>query len=674
MGDELSFFDQANPDADAVTPAQVTTGSTVGTIVDGFKMAWDATVKDSSTFGIQEAMRNKDDAQVQAMKAAGIEDVPSLSRQSDDPMRLFTDFGQDYLDTAKFYEQGGDPAMADRLTAYDTKIKDLQTKFPQLNLQNSQQMWDSTRQDAIDAETQQATRHTNLAGAAGEFLGGLAGGMNPNTSPLNFATLPFGGVGKSVVARIGEQALVQGGAQTLDEFNGITGVGEQRKLLGLEDDGAQGSLERIGQAALGGALAQGVGEVAALGIRRVFRSTPSEPVPDVAPESKEALPDPSNVPPGVVPADPAMGAAALVQVPQRIVDYFHEESPWSTNRAGRARTAIDLDYMKTKLDAWDGSKPWEIAPDTNTAAPPNVQSDFTAPPAWKDVSKQADINATMRRIDPDTMGQWDQAADEKKTAQIQLTMAAQDRDATVAAQQTSKIQAITDDIARLDAKIANVGAMKAKWLRGQRDDLVTQRDTAMQETTQTDSPSMAVVRQRVMAADEKMRDLAPLVTRAKVKAQGKWEANEADHEAVVQAMRDGRKDLPDTSGAAPALNGLTLPEKVPLLQRVPEFEAKGAIPKDADAIDAARIITADDVKTYSDATEAARARLSSILKEDGEPEISVAGYGEKLHLDNDRMHVEQADGSIKEMSLREALQSQLDSEEDLKAVSSCSIL
>lgn len=660
----MSLFSEANPEAGSLAPEHVA-GPAGLSVIDNFKSAYNASVTGSAQFGIQEAMRAKDDQQMQAMRNAGVENIPSLSRQADDPFRMFTDLGSDYLDTAKFYEDGGDPNVAQHINDYDAKIAEVQKKYPGLNVQTSQQMWDSTKADAQQYEREQAQTNSGPVSAAAGFIGGTVGAFSPNANPMNVATLPLGGIAKAPLVRVGEQALVQGGVTGIEQ---LTGVQEQRKLLGLSN-GPADALQRTVGAAIGGAAGQALGEVVGVGLRRVFRSTKAEPVPDVQIPEKPALPDTTNIPPGVVPADETTAAAVLTVAPQRWSDHMHEVAPTSSSPAGRLRSQLDLDHVTASLEDWSGPRPWETPPKQDTA-PVQPASDFRATPDLDAVVQRANIDGMMRRIDPDTMAQFDALIEQKRVAQIQLAAATTDRDATVAAKQQSRINDLSDQISQLDAKIADVGAMKAKKLRGQKDELIAQRDAVLTETQKTDSPNMAVIRQRVMEADFKLRDLAPLVTRAKVRAQNRWAATSVDHDAVIQAIRDTRKTVPDTGSEVPTI-ARTLTDDVPMLRRAPEFEPKMA--KNADAADYVQAILKDQEETKTTVNEAARSRLAAILKPEEDPLITVDGSSQKLHLDQERMDIAQSDGTVKNMSLREMLQEQLDHEDDLKAVSSCSI-
>lgn len=712
MGAEVSIFDQSNSDAELAAASRPTSGKTLG-FFDSFAASWDSQTRAAAQFGIQEAMRNADDAQMSALRQAGVENVPSLSSKADDPMRMFTDMGQDYLDLARFYQDGGDPAEAERLQKYDETINTYKKQFPDLNLMTSQEMWNDVRQKAQEA-VQLDQRNKDFGGQVGSFLGGMAGSMNPNTSPVNLAVAPIGGVGKNVLLRVGEQAGVQALGQAGQEFNPWDNIPEQRRLLGL-DDSPEDAWGRVIQAGIGGAVGQGIGEVLGAGVktlRNVFRDKGKDIVPPAAPEPKPELPvaEAQKVPPGVVPADEKVQTALQVQQPERLMDYVHEQAPWSTSRAGRARTVLDMDYMQTRLNDWTGDNaPWEIAPkqDTTPIRPASAQ-DFELPQSVKQLAREGDINAIMRKVDPETMGKWDNAVSEKQTASIQLAMATKDADAAVSLSVTRNLQQLNDQIATLDAKIARVGAMKAKKLRGQREELIAQRDAAAQQSRTTDSPNMAVIRQRIMRADEKMRDLAPLVTRAKVRAQGRWEANDGDYEQIIANMRDGKNAIADQGGAEPLPLGMTLEDTLPQLRRVDQLEKP--VKADADVADKVQAVIADDNKVYVEQTDAARSRLSSVLAEDeklrenpekvaelraqadeavksGDAEkadklrrqaddlanadkIDVGGT--KLALD-ETLTIEAKDGSLKTATLREHLQDMLADEEDLQAVTTCSV-
>ena len=147
----MSFFNETYNEARSISPEQVTRGKRVS-FMEAFDIAFDTQVRGAAAFGIQEAMRNLDDEQRQAMKKAGLEDIPSLSSRADDPLRMFTDFGEDYLNVARFVQNGGTPEMKQRIDEYNAKIGDIRKRYPTLSLMTAEEMWNTVRNKAQEAE------------------------------------------------------------------------------------------------------------------------------------------------------------------------------------------------------------------------------------------------------------------------------------------------------------------------------------------------------------------------------------------------------------------------------------------------------------------------------------------------------------------------------------------
>lgn len=672
----MSFFSAQNRDALTVDGSAVTRGRAVN-FIEAFEASWDAQVRGASMFGIQEAMRELDDRQRDAMRKAGLEDVPSLSSRADDPLRAFTDFGYDYLDAARFFENGGTPEMAQRLSEYDSKIEDIRKRYPDLNVMTSAEMWGNVKQKAQAAEEHVSTmRNADFMAPVGSFVGGMAASMNPNTDPLNFATLPVGGFGKSVGVRI----ATQGGAQgVIEGANQLLGVQEQRQLLGL-DHGFADAAMRIGGAFVGGAVVQGAGEAVGFGVRKFLRAPPTklDPLPPQAPAVIQAEP-PAPLPvadprPGV-PPDMDVATAKLLEFPESFDDYVHAASPTRATRLGRGRTNIDIAHVEQQLAAWDGPLPAEMQPKMDTATVRDL-NDFTSIPALERVTRNANVDTLARRADPETVGRYETLAAEKQAYRVRLDSATKDRDRIAAA--STELDEIAEQIAVLEHKASKAGAMKAKKYRKQLEDLMTlQRDKAA-EIAKAETPEMRVIRQRMMEIDERMRDLAEPLSRAYARARGKWAATEADHAEIIKMMRDGRTEnrADDVDEFLPRVP--VLEERVPLMQQrdtVPDLK------QDADAADVVAAVLAKNAETMSVAYDAAKAEIARVLKpeaknEDGTPAntITLPGYKTPLHLDNDHVILETATGEPERVTVREMLQRQLDAEEDLAAVTSCSIV
>lgn len=656
----MSFFAEVNEDAVTVAPAAAATGARAG-FLRAFETSYQQQVRGASMFGIQEAMRNREDRQRQALRDAGVENIPSISQQADDPLRMFTDFGNDYYDAAEFYEQGGDPEIGVRLREYDKRVEDLKKRFPQLQLETSIDMWRGVKREAQQFETRAATERQDIGGVIGSFLGGAVGGLNPNTDPLNFASLPVGGAGKSAVSRIAIQAGAQGLVET---GNQIFGVQDQRRLLGL-GYGVGDAAMRIGAAALGGAAVQGFGEAVGYGFRKIFRGDPK--VPDVK------LPEPQRLPPpareGVVPADPPTMAATYIERPQAYYDFINEVNPMRQTRAGKARMIDDLTYVEKHLDSWDGPAPYAVPPKMDTA-PPRSLSEFTKIPNLQDVAFKADIDALARRVDPETFVKYDKLVEQKKVSSV-VDPAAKEE----------VIRAITSrqDAPLSPAAQAVYDAMPAEARRP---------DTAEQWL---DSNEPAIV----TPVDAKLSELSPLIERAYARAKDEWGLSAAERIAVVEMVTAGNQRANFTGDAdalvEAAITRQGIEDAIPVLAQRPvdmkpdadaaDVQMRVYDERDKAVADQAEVIANDARKLIKqaeayDELDAAGKRAATEARAPGElppDQFKLPGYDEPMSL-NDRIEVMNEDtGAIEEISVRELLQRQVDTDEDLKAVSSCSI-
>ncbi len=669
----MSFLSEASKDAVSIAPESAATGRRVG-FLESFATAWEEQTRAAAMYGIENQMWQLDNEQVRAMREAGIEDVPVLSPDS---IGFWTDTlpapgagVERYLDVARYYVDGAEPGFAGELQEYDTRIEELRQQYPQLNLRTSREMWDTVQSQAQQYEQAAISNRRDWGGEIGAFIGGSVAAMNPRTDPLNFITLGVGGVGRTALGRIGSQFGAQG---LVEGINQITGVQEQRRLLGLEY-GLGDAVSRVAGAAVGGAAIQGVGEAVGFGLRRWFRSTPNDvalpPTPEVL--NRPALPDTSAVPPRAIPADETLAAAKLTRAPETYIDYLHEQSPLSATRAGRARTVLDLDYMTTRLQEWGGERPWEVAPktDTMTTLP---RSDFVAMPDITRMVEQSQVDEIARRVDPDTFRRYDDLAQRKQTYRRWLDELSDTRDADIQA----RIDAVDDKIFQLAARADEVGGRRAAKLRKDIAALEAEKAQIVAESAAKETPDMARVRRALMVDDEKMRDLAPLVSRAYARAQQKWTNTRADREAVLQMMREGRTDYrPDpqaqrVANDLPEVVPMTLADRAPILQEA--HKVAGRVARDADAADVAAAIVAENMKTIDDALDNYRASLDGLIGAEKNGEITLAN-GQKLNLDRDKIFVPNEEGTGgREISVRQLLEQNKMDEYELEAVGTCSL-
>lgn len=673
----MTFLSEPNKDATSIAPEYAATGPRVG-FFESWATAWNEQVRSAAMYGIEDQMWQMDSQQTRAMRDAGIEDVPILSPDSvgfwADNMPGPAAGVEKYLDVARYYTDGGEPGFATELQEYDKRIEDLRQKYPQLNLQTSREMWDGVQAAAQEYERKAQTDRRDLGGQVGAFLGGSLASLNPNTDPLNFITLGVGGAGKTVLGRIAAQGVGQG---IVEGINQITGVQEQRRLLGL-DYGAGDALSRVAGAAIGGAVLQGAGEAIGAGFRfgakRWFRSTPTDVAPMPTPEILERprLPDTSMVPPHAIPADETLAAAKLTRAPETYVDYLHEQSPFSFTRPGRARTVLDLDYVASRLDDWNGERPWEVAPKTDTAVT-SPRSDFVKTPDLTRIVEKSTIDEIARRVDPETFRVYDELAARKQTYRRWIGELADTRDAEV----QTRIDAVDSKIFDLAVRAEETGGKRAAKLRKDIQALEAEKAQIIAESAPKDTPDMRRVRETMMREDAKMRDLAPLVSRAYARAQRKWTNTAADREAISAMMREGRADFRPDPSTQRVLDNLaetvpqTLADRAPILQQADKVAGKVA--RDADAGDIAQAIVADNLKVLDEALETYRSSLDGLIGAEKDGEVILAN-GQKLNLDRDRLFVPNEDGTgAREVSVRQLLEENKMDEYEIEAVGTCSL-
>lgn len=688
----MTMWSEENKDAMGVSSDQAALGPRVG-FLDRWATSWDAQSRASAAFGIEDSFRDEEAQQIRSLKEAGVENIPSLAPYAHgfaSDYSIGPVYGtKNYLTISRFYARGGDEGVANFVNEYDNRVDELKKKFPNLNLRTSREMFDTVVAKAQKAESDLANQRTTAMGDVGGFLGGAVAGMNPRTDPLNFMSLGAGGPGKNVLMRIGAQAGIQG---VTEGVNQITGVQEERAILGLEH-GFGDAVSRVAGAAVGGAAVQGIGEGIGAGIKaagkRWFRNTEIDPAPTIVPEEKPMLllegPKYSNRPEW---SGQAAWEADVKDYQQQVVrdlingtrsytEELHPLSPYSNTRMGKARTAMDLDYMTSRLEAWDGEAPHIVPPRTETAIP-RVINDFTTPEVKFDIHNPGKTLDTMaREFDPSTFRVYDDLAKRVSTYRQWL----QDMHPEGVARR-EKLQAQIDD---LDTKMQNlsynmskVGSRRRGEMQVKMDALKAQRDGLHEDMRSFDTPDMARIREELIADDNKMRDMAPIVGRAYAAAQKQWDLGAADREAVWQMVKDAKTELRKTDAQATPLDYETLAagfdqsiiDRAPILKEAPKVEAK--MKEGADAADYATAIIRENMTKLDQALEQYRSSIDALINQkDGVVEINGQEY--KLDLDKDKIAVPHEEGTGgKLISIRQLLEENADTEADLKAVSVCS--
>ena len=135
----------------------------------------------------------------------------------------------------------------------------------------------------------------------------------------------------------------------------------------------------------------------------------------------------------------------------------------------------------------------------------------------------ASVEARAREIDPQTFTAYDALAQEKATYARWIDELSDGRTKTA-------------DVAELDRKIAEAekkladapNQRKAKTYQSRLDDLKAERESRVADLTARDTPDMAKVREKMMRADQGMRDLAEKVSAAKRRADAEIPAADAN--------------------------------------------------------------------------------------------------------------------------------------------------
>lgn len=653
-----------NEDEDYVTPDRASLGPRMG-ILESYRAAYDEQQRTSSLYAIDYAMNEINAAQIKSLRDAGEQNLPHA--------------GVDFMDVARFYEDGGTPEQAQRLKTFDDRVEELRKQYPNMQLKTSRQIWDEVKLSAQEAERVAGQRKT-MGGNIGSFAGGIVSSIDPRTDPLNALTLPVGGFGKSAAARIATEA----GAQSIIEgLNQLTGVQEQRRLLGLES-GFGDAATRVAMAGVGGGVIQGVGEVAAKGLRmarnRWFNDTPKDPAPPV--------PEPSPAPAAEAQQLQGPAAAQPITMEQRLAQVELENlmsgrtpydsviaaTPIGETRFARARVASDLNDVSRQLDDWT------VAPES--IIPRSVME--TNPRAGYAVDEAAharlwtyDLDAAARMADPRVFSVYDKLAVRKNELRSLIDSQRPDavrlREAT--ADLTDRIDAITARLGRTDRQsVKDLSARKRREMEAELAALVKEREAVLTTLKERDTPEMAATRKELMDIDVQMRDLAPVVSSAYSRARGQFEGSLKQLDAVRQMVRNGDAGinakmadvLNDTTGAPLVVAG----PLDPVMRQADRVADK--VGPDADAVDYIRAIAVEDEKTTTETFASFRDMVATLMRQEAE-EVTLPGTDATLRMsDKIAVPLEDAEG-VKTVTIRDLLQDAVDADEDLKAVQTCRI-
>lgn len=626
----MSFWDTPNPDALTITPSLISAGPRLG-FLGALEASLDEQTRYSNAFGGAIALQDEEAANRIRISALGETAPPPLDTGlfgTAAPTHRYSEFRDAY--TAM------DPRpLADIVGDRNTQLNALKAKYPNAGILTYDDMVTAV-QAKSDAARRRAAADKDFLGGFGAFVGTSLGFFDPRTNPLGFAALgvsapaSIGGVAIGAAARIGLEGVLQAGVQAAQT---PLAQANQRSLGG--NPTTEDALLGIALAGIGGAAFRGIGE----GVSRWFVHTPTDPAPP-PPKPVERLPS----------------EAVQTAAPLSAVDRVIANIEGANTRIGRTRIEGDINFAADQLGSWS-VLPHEVVPPTEVRLP--WDGKFTAPEIRSLVGAGETLDEVARRLDPETFRIYDALAVRRDQIRGILTVTdSPEARAILAARSTvdtaldsarAKLAAATTpkQIAKATAEVTALEEQAGKMKVG-----------SIPETTGSPANYVADLRAELVKADQNMRDLAPTVTRAYARAQGKWNVYE-DQRAQIQAMIDGNKHQ-----LGPILEGAAkLAKEAPVA--TPTSAVAGPL-KEA-------------VETGTKATEEAVAQYSSVVEKalsdaNVDKTLSIEGIDTKLHLDNDKLIVPTEDGTgEREISVRQLLEETREDADTLKAVGSCSI-
>lgn len=673
----MTDWGEINRDAVSIAPTDVSRGKRLG-FLEAYDASWHEQFLYASQFGAEYEYRNMEEENLQRIReATGQNNISSLSRTVDVPKsREDVARGVDpalgrggqlgdwkpYSDLLEAFTNGGTvpPKYAER----EKYLEALKKQFPDAGIATYSDMFGALRDKATKARMR-ASRDTSWLGTLGWFTGGVAANIDPRTNPINFLSLPIAG-GESALARIGIQAVGQGAAETIGQF---TGARENMRILGGNPTALDTALD-IGGAAIGGAAIQGIGEAAGWLGRRWFRNTPNDPAPPIPEPAPEAPKAPVETPVKQE-ATLAKRMEPTLEGERAITRAVREslgKGP-SVERGARA----DFFHVRQQLESFAGPLPWEIAPPTSTRLPADVEG--ISAPRLEPKTPGETVDDIARRVDPETFRVYDNLQKRKQEARVLVEHERNLRDVGIAEQ----LKAQRDEVAKLEARLKDANKRQTKKITEKLGPLKSDLEQKEAALRSTDNNAMQIHRQSVMRLDEKMRDLAPAVSRAYERARGKWEVQQQTLKDVQKMMEDGKTQLEAQPSPVVDKAEAAMLSRPTVADSVPELRSAIAKPVEPgkDAVDEVQRVAQEMLKRTDEQLEKFRTDIKKLIGEkkkgaEGEDVIQLEGYSEPIKLD-DKIMATLDDDTAQEMTVRELLERLDEDAEVLKAVSTCSV-
>ena len=668
----MSVYSQVNEDATLIAPDQTSAGPQVG-FMEGVKRSWQYGNLYESQLGVAQALLDAEYENNKRIMALGKKAPDSAYYQFDaKPERTgrggdtgYNVFGVKDKTSAlrvagnfALAQANGDVWVSDAITkSREDQLAVLQRENPNAGIKTYAEMYGDVK-SRYEKMRAGLNRDYTLAGKVGWLAGGMAAGVNPNTNPLSFETVPLGGGGRTVLQRMALQAGAQGAVQGVEE---IAGIRSNKRALG-ENPTLKESLGNVAFAAIGGAALQGAGEAAGFvfkGVKRKwFGSAVNDPAPPVPTE-----------PHFVAPESPAAREQSFVQLStdvQARIDQAVRETV-GTGRATRRISQVDLQHVASQLEDWAGPAPWEVAPPTYS----HMQDAGVKRFDFNSATKGETVDEIARRIDPTTFNVYDKLAKERQGFRDAIANA---MDAAKASKFQTEIAPLKDELARLEDKIAGANKRKTKIYEAQRAEIMATIANKESAAIGLDDKTTAEYRKSLIAADEKMRDLAPAVSRAYARAQNKWNVYEGQRAQLEKMVMRGETQAPtDYSHLVDKAEQSSLSDVATIKDAVPELKTLGLEAKPNEpAIDTLARHMENVSTAFDKQMEALKSEIPKLLKLEGEEAVlEVQGVQTKVKL-SDEVSIDDGNGGVKNVTVRDMLDSVHEDGDVIGAIQTCS--
>jgi hypothetical protein len=635
----VSIFERKNPRAEEIDYTKVPYSETAD-FITGYQRAYEAQVRGSSIEGID----------YQLMKAYG-ENSSIIAKGLEGGAANRAMFsGQGFeLSDVPYHLAGEKPFTGESLksyNAYNQRILELQS-FGVEGLRTLDAVWSDIKSQAQIAESAYSQGPSSFTGSVGGFIGGMLGSLDPRTDPLNFLTLPVGGIGKTIAGRIGTQMGAQGAVETVNQF---TGVQENRRLLGL-DYGLKQAFTTIAGTAIGAGVLQGAGEGLAVGVRRWFnRSSAEETIPPPPPKRKMTMREKYEI-------EEEYRLETLKSSP------FYRASP-----EANVLFQEDVRAAASLLDDWGRLAPTKVtfdSPPTSSYARPS-----SIAPAIVDAEGVGPDNLTSlaRFFDPVALSKQEELTSRKVDLESYLS----EVQSPEAKGLLNTIERTKDDISILESAQARASKEDVKKLKKRKRVLnkkLEEDEANLSKIQEGDDTRTKTAYKDLVRLNRRIRKNSVMVARAYSRATGSWSIRDDALDAMLSSVRKSQPFIPEGAlTKAPSVGSVKPSFVAKAVAGYPEI--KDQLPSDSTA--------GDTMRKVVEAEEGARSieeegLISTALNLRNSPDTKTVRVGGlDLDLDGIKMVVESEKGPIT-VTPREVLEDLAETMDELEAFRICQV-